>query len=119
MLHHGRHRVGLHRIVQLDFRRQAAPQPRHALSQAGTVVGIERRLADAFGQTAQRHAADLQAVVDDGEPAQRGMLRAGRIHDEDSLNTCASCVLSNLRSILPFGLRGRLSGDMMIFCGSI
>ena len=68
VLHQRRHRVGLHRVVQLDLAAgRCARSWAHALRQQRAVVGVERRAADALRQAGQRHAADLQAVVDDGE----------------------------------------------------
>ena len=123
VLDHGRHRIGLHGVVQMDFRRQVAAQQFDPLGQLGAVVGVEGRASDSFGQAGERHAADLQAIALDLELRQRRVLRTGGAHElvsfAVSINSCSICTLNSLRSILPFGLRGRLSGEMITRAGSM
>ena len=49
--HDGRHRIGLHRVVQPDAGGQRRAKLVDAPAQQAAVVGEERRLADALGQT--------------------------------------------------------------------
>ena len=118
VLYQRRHGIGLHRIVQVNRRRQVAPQQRDPLAQGGAVVGIEGRAADALGQLRERHAAHLQDVVDNRKLHQRRVWRTDT-HAALPAKIDSSSVLSILRSILPFGLRGSGPGAMMILAGSI
>ena len=60
---HGRHRVGLHREMQLDLSRQHGLQLGHARAQQAAVVGVERRAADTFGQLRERETSDQQVAA--------------------------------------------------------
>ncbi len=62
-LHERGHRVGLHRVVQLDRGRQRRTQLGHAPAQQRPVVGVERRAADARGEQAQPLVADHEFPV--------------------------------------------------------
>ena len=70
-----RHRIGLHRVVQLDVRRQRLPQFGDAGGQQCAVVGIERGLPDAGREPRERHAANDEFAVLDRELAHRGVDR--------------------------------------------
>ena len=75
--HHGRHRVGLHGVVQLDAHRQGSAQLRHPLAHEAAIVGVEGRLADTCGQRAELQAANDQFAVPHAELAHRRVDRAG------------------------------------------
>jgi len=80
---HGRHRVGLHRVMQLHLGRQGRAQLRNPGTQQATVVGIKRRLADALGQQRQLLPADDQfAARIDRELGHRHMDRRHALGDE-------------------------------------
>ena len=128
--HQRRHRVGLHRVMQLHPRRQGLPQRCHAGTQEAAVVGIKRRLSDPLRQQGQRLPADDQLAVlhaelrhwcvhrrsfwDNGcglggfEHGRRlGMwLREYVVSGAQAERFSSQAVDSALRSILPFGLRG-------------
>ena len=133
--HQRRHRVGLHRVVQLDGRRQRLPQLGRAGGEQRAVVGVERRAADALGEARQRQAADLQLAAGDRKALHRRMhgqhpaQRFGKVHQSapavaaaagaalgagppGGCPACRRAATIALRSILPFGLRG--SGPCII-----
>ena len=58
-----RHRVGFHRVVQLDGRRECGAQFGNARPEQTPVIGIERCLADPSGKAFERHATDQQLTV--------------------------------------------------------
>ena len=71
--HQCRHRVGLDRVMHVDRRRDRIAQLGHARVERTAVIGIEGRAADACGETGQRHAANHQFPVFDGELRHRGV----------------------------------------------
>ena len=113
VVNHRRHRVGLDGVVQLDVARQNRPEMGDARIEQSAVVGEERRPADPPGEARQRHAADGQAAVDDAEAidrrarrlAVRGLGYLGGDRHATATNIWASSSESDLRSILPLGLR--------------
>ena len=80
---------------------------------------FDSELGRIIGETGSEGATPHKTV--DRELQQRRVLRTrlvGNAH-APSRNTFAYWVDSSLRSILPFGLRGRLASAMTTFCGSI
>src|SRR5689334_5920115 len=81
-----------------------APQKRDALGDETPIVGVEGRAAGARRELRKRDPADDQAVVYDG-PMDGDML--GLVQDFVVANKSEKSALSVLRSIFPFGFRGR------------
>ena len=104
----GRHRVGLHRVVELDACRQGRPQLGHAAGQELAVVGVEGGLADPVDQALEGDAADQQLAAGARElvHGRMGRLFAGVHVHGATLWVCSNSVDRVLRSILPLGLRG-------------
>ena len=103
----GRHRVGLHRVVELDAGGQRGPQLGDAAGQERPVVGVERRLADPVDEALEGDAADQQLAAGALELVHGGMDRffaGGGGHWAPW--ACWNSVDRVLRSILPLGLRG-------------
>ena len=73
--HQRRHRVGLHRIVQLNRRRQRGAQLRYTIGKQFPVIGIKRCLPDALCEAGERDSADDKFAITDGELSHRRMQR--------------------------------------------
>ena len=104
----GRHRVGLHRVVELDACRQRRPQLGHAAGQELPVVGVEGGLADPVDQALEGDAADQQFTAGARELVHGrvdGFFAGVHVHCA-TLWVCSNSVDRVLRSILPLGLRG-------------
>ena len=71
----GRHRIGLHRVVDLDFGGQGRAQFGHAAIQQGAVVGVKRGLANLGGEASEGNAADEQFAVFGAELVHRRVSR--------------------------------------------
>ena len=110
-----RHRIGLHRVVQLDRGgrcRRSSATPR-VDQRAGrthrTACGPTRSR-----EPRERHAADDEAIVGDG-PAGCARSAAGALKFAAPVNSAPSA----LRSILPLGLRGSGPGRMSMRAGTM
>src|SRR3954468_1610346 len=113
------HRVRLHRVMDVDLAREVAAQKLDALADEPPVVGVERRAPDAPRELGQRDPADREAIVQHRELIHRRVDRAcGPVHAVASNSPANSCARS-LRSILPFGLRGRLPFRSTIRAGTM
>ena len=102
-----RHRIGLHRIVQLDLGGQGGAQLGYAAIKSGAVVGIERRLAHAGSKARDGLAADQEFSVGMRKLVHRRVRRRGTGSSGHGQAAGVNSVLRVLRSILPFWLRGR------------
>ncbi|MNQ58870.1 hypothetical protein D3C85_730890 [compost metagenome] len=129
-LHHGRHGVGLHRVMHMHASGQGGAQFRHAARDVRAVIGIERRAAHPLRQPAQRNTADLQHVAVHGKLLAQGRVqgqfrtvRADQVlHAASPVWTAyarASSRASKGRSILPFGLRGSTPSRISTHSGTI
>ena len=91
VLYHGGHRIGLHRVPEVDGVRQRRTQQLHPGGQQVPVVSEERRAADALGQPFDLDSAHAQ------RPLMGGERRHGAVgHSVNSLR-------SRFRSNLPLG----------------
>ena len=118
VLHHCRHRIGLDRVVQLELRRQGAAHGGHARRDQGAVIRIEGRAADPLGQARQGDAAYQQFAAGDGKLLLRCV--DGFVHAEVGLSKRSRKAARNsLRSILPFGLRGKGSARSAMWAGTM
>ena len=61
--HQRRHGIGLDGVVQVHALRQHLAHCMDARSDQGTVVSVERRLADPLSQHGKRQTADLQFIA--------------------------------------------------------
>ena len=97
MLHHGRHRIGLDRVVQLDRSRQVGAQQLDAVRNQLPVVGIKGRPAHALREHGERDAADLQAVIDHLEVGVRRMPNARIAHRTETATAADKYKIANCR----------------------
>src|SRR6185503_12372940 len=112
-------RVGLHRVVDVDLAREMSAQELDALADEPVVVGVERRAADAARKLGQRDPANDEAIVDHRELVHRRVDRTRGLAHAAASNRPANSCASSLRSILPFGLRGRLPLRSTIRAGTM
>lgn len=80
MLDHGRHGVGLDRVVKRNPLWQGLAQRRDTPGHQATVVGVEGRTAGLLHQVGERAATHLQHAVGNLELVHGRMARALSIH---------------------------------------
>ena len=106
MPHHGRHRVGLHRIVNFDRLGQRGAQFLYLSVHHRAIVGVEGRATDFLCDRRHLAAADEQFAILSIEIRMRCVLCEVVEHGHWAVNTVLNCAARAGRSNFPFGLRG-------------
>ena len=118
MPHDGRHRVGLHGVVDLDPGRKRSAQFLCLARHDCAVVGVEGRAAKFVRDRRDLSPADQQFAILRVEVWVRRVLREIVEHDYCGVKVVLNCAARAGRSNLPFGLRGS-SGSQARWCGTM
>ena len=119
-MHHRRHRVCLHGVMKLHLFRQIFAHLLDPRRHEATVIGEERGRAYPVGEARQFDPAEGDFAINDRITCDWCMLRFFLFRQ--CLDPCFSYFVTSaamaLRSIFPFGLRGK-DVHSMILCGTM